>query len=309
MDNVDESDRLLDAAAHSCVDWWLRDDDLETGAYCDCDPRHMHPTACRAVYVDEDGHYQASTGREFRFGSLLDGAQEMAFPCETLQCDLVRAGDDQSAAAIHVCVYDQLDGWLVFLKTTTTWQCISAAFGSLLVSDMSHEPSQEELADVRHCAWDGYVAANRACDASRMADCLHPDFRLTKVVTTATATISTHDTTPTSSLLIQSRDVFCDKVAHRYQRAPHGDYAHLQHDPRAAQHDACLWVSISSPRVAMVKLKIGHPPCLWTDMLTCVRLLCGSGPNEKDRWTIVHKSSCCEGLLVDEKQADAEDAT
>ena len=42
----------------------------------------------------------------------------------------------------------------------------------------------------------------------------------------------------------------------------------------------------------MVTLKVGHPPMLWTDVLTCARL--------GERWWIVAKSSCSEPLLADE---------
>jgi hypothetical protein len=84
-------------------------------------------------------------------------------------------------------------------------------------------------------------------------------------------------------------------VTHRYERPPHNAYAHLQEDPRAAQGDSLEAIAFATPSIAMVTLRIGHPPTLWTDYLTVAKL-------HNNRWWIVHKSSCSEPFLVDLKE-------
>ena len=81
-------------------------------------------------------------------------------------------------------------------------------------------------------------------------------------------------------------------ITSRYSSPMHAPYAHLRHDPCVAAQDTLLGVTFSSADVAMVVLKVGHPPCLWTDVLTCARL--------DGKWWIVAKSSCMEPLLADE---------
>ena len=48
-------------------------------------------------------------------------------------------------------------------------------------------------------------------------------------------------------------------------------------------------------------LKVGHPPMLWTDVLTCARLGGSGSGGSSNRWWIVAKSSCSQPLLADEK--------
>ena len=82
-------------------------------------------------------------------------------------------------------------------------------------------------------------------------------------------------------------------VVERYSLPLHQPYAHLRDDPRVAAEDSLLSVSFAAPDLCMVVLKVGHPPMLWTDVLTCARPAGG-------RWWIVAKSSCSEPLLADE---------
>ena len=69
-------------------------------------------------------------------------------------------------------------------------------------------------------------------------------------------------------------------------------YDLMRDDPRAAAQDTLISVAFAAPDVAMVVLKVGHPPMLWTDVLTCA--IVGG------KWWIVAKSSCSEPLLKDE---------
>ena len=81
-------------------------------------------------------------------------------------------------------------------------------------------------------------------------------------------------------------------VSERYTLPLHAPYAHLRDDPRAAEQDTLMGATFSTPDVCMVVLKVGHPPMLWTDVLTCAKL--------GNKWWIVAKSSCNEPLLADE---------
>jgi hypothetical protein len=61
----------------------------------------------------------------------------------------------------------------------------------------------------------------------------------------------------------------------------------LKEDPRVGDGDTLVSMEFVTPQLAMVILKVGHPPFLWTDLLTCARI-CEHG---NKRWWIVHKSS------------------
>jgi hypothetical protein len=190
----------------------------------------------------------------------------------------------KNAATVHVGGIadddeeETLQGWLVFLLDNDQWKCISAAF-SRDYKFTSIRP--EDFSAVTALTWDGYCGANRACDGVAMAKVFHETCRLTKA--------------DNNVVLILSQKVFCQKVTHRYsQEEMHIPYAHLQNDPRAAERDSLLCIDFATSDLAMVTLKVGHPPCLWTDILTCAKI--------NGQWWIVHKSSCCEPFLVDLKQ-------
>jgi hypothetical protein len=172
-----------------------------------------------------------------------------------------------------------LQGWLILLLENDQWKCISAAFSR---DQKFRSIRPEDFSDVMALTWDGYCGANRACDGVAMAKVFHETCRLTYVYNNV--------------VQIKSQEVFCHKmVTDRYsQEEMHIPYAHLQNDPRAAQGDTLLSVDFATSDLAMVALKVGHPPCLWTDILICAKI--------NGQWWIVHKSSCSKPFLVDLKQ-------
>jgi hypothetical protein len=187
----------------------------------------------------------------------------------------------RSASSVHVVSGSDdyggvLQGWLVLLLEDEQWKCISAAFSSC-----QKVIKPEDFSAVTALTWDGYGGANQACDGVAMAKVFHETCRLTYVYNNVVE--------------IKEQDVFCQKVTNRYiQEEIHIPYAHLQNDPRAAQGDTLLSVEFATSELAMVTLKVGHPPCLWTDLLTCAKI--------NGKWWIVHKSSCSEPFLVDLKK-------
>lgn len=60
----------------------------------------------------------------------------------------------------------------------------------------------------------------------------------------------------------------------------------------------------------MVTLRVGHPPCLWTDLLTCCKVVTSPHDNQLlPRWWIMHKSSCHEDFEFSEDMQTMLDAT
>lgn len=287
--------KVLDSirsAALSCVKAWCsqRHDNGDTDPTLIPTPLQrggMH-THCRVICVSSQGDYYAFRGEDFRFDRCWTCLDEGSDHAEIKMIDLVEAGSDKTAAAVLIRVSSDTQGWLVFLKEQSVpWACISAAFGSIRGQDLGASQegaSSTNLLDVQDVVWNGYVANNRSCDGPAMAKCLHDDFRLTSVRRSSDSE---------ATVVIVSKDDFVDRVSRRYQIPPHVDYARWKDDPRAGHLDEWMWAKLAAPRVAMVKLKIGHPPYLWTDVLTCIQLVDHS-------WVIVHKSSCSEPFLEDD---------
>lgn len=170
---------------------------------------------------------------------------------------------------------------MVLLLDKGTWKAISLALsdnceqrGTVVLPETIHQ--------VTKLVWDGYCGANRACDGAAMAQVFHETCRLTYSDLEQT-------------IQIKDQRTFCEKVSTRYEsEAPHVPYAHLKNDPRASECDSILSIDFCTNVVALVTLKVGHPPFLWTDFLTCARL-------DDGKWWIVHKSSCNEPFLMDLK--------
>ena len=186
---------------------------------------------------------------------------------------------EQGTTAIAHVRWTGRAGWLTLLKEGASWVVITAVSAALSPSPLRITPAA--VHDVTNACWTGYCEANRACDGLAMAQIFHPVCRLTY-------------TGADGRVVIKPQAEFCKMVAERYSSPMHAPCAHLRHDPRAAEHDTLLGASFATPEVCMVTLKVGHPPCLWTDVLTCARL--------DGRWWIVAKSSCVEPLLADEKR-------
>ena len=178
-----------------------------------------------------------------------------------------------NTAVAHVR-WDTYAGWLTLLMDKGAWIVISA-----VTSTTAGSSTPADMAAVVKACWEEYCGANRTCDGERMAEVFHRRCRLTY-------------TGPDGALVIKPHDAFVQMVSERYTTPMHAPYAHLRDDPRVAAEDSLLSVSFAAPDLCMVMLKVGHPPMLWTDVLTCARL--------GERWWIVAKSSCSEPLLADE---------
>mmetsp|Transcript_42305 Transcript_42305/g.78774 ORF Transcript_42305/g.78774 Transcript_42305/m.78774 type:complete len:269 (+) Transcript_42305:61-867(+) len=246
-----------------------------TGSPSSC----IHPS-CSVLQVEMDGTWSSKLGSEFRFPSEFVSDQIIVETVQVLQVG------SKSAASVHARLGEHVSVWLVFLQlgpysqteVDRTWQCISVA-----VAGAGQVTSPLDFADISGCVWDGYCRANRACDGRSMADYFHETCRLT---------YSDAD----FSLVVKDCATFCDMVSNRYSTPLHQDYAHLQDDPRVGSRDSLLSIdfgSLASP-IAMVVLTVAHPPCLWTDLLTVAKL--------QGKWWVVHKSSCQEPFLAEEKK-------
>jgi hypothetical protein len=197
-------------------------------------------------------------------------------------------------------------GFLVLLRASDDgnddevgWKCISAVF-STVTDATTCQMLPSAFAEVAALTMGGYCVANRACDGALMAAFFHETCRLTFVKG------------PPNKLNIFDAPTFCQMVEHRYESPMHAPYAHLQHETALlSQTDSLLAVDFCTPDVALVTLRVGHPPFLWTDVLTCAKLP-GTGPTttangdheeEKEdgqRWWIVAKSSESEPFLLDQ---------
>ena len=177
-----------------------------------------------------------------------------------------------NTAVAHV-QWDTCAGWLTLLLDKGAWMVICA-----VTSCTAGSSTPADMAAVAKVCWE-YCGANRACDGDRMAQVFHRRCRLTY-------------TGGDGTLVIKPQDAFLQMVSERYSTPMHAPYAHLRDDPRVASADSLLSVTFAAPDLCMVRLKVGHPPVLWTDVLTCARL--------GGRWWIVAKSSCSEPLLADE---------
>lgn len=231
-------------------------------AYLSTGAQHAEGVAfdiCRGDISDSDDPTYASTpdaGLKGKIISIL----------------VLHAGN---TAVVHVQWVSHA-GWLTLLQEKGEWVVISN------ISSAASGPSTPtDMAAVIHACWDEYCAANHACDGLRMAQVFHPKCRLTY-------------TGPDGALVIKSRDVFVHMVSERYSLPLHAPYAHLKDDPRVAAKTSLLSASFATPDLCMVVLKVGHPPMLWTDVLTCARL------GDEGKWWIVAKSSCSEPLFAKE---------
>jgi hypothetical protein len=292
-------------AAEHCVAAWLQQQQLQQESAStknnNNNSNNIH-VDCRVVTVTESD-YTIVNGSDFDLLRFLkqispdrvsddDDSQTISAIIKAIDLLKLANGTVSTVAGVHVQIDTHVGGWLVFLYTNHNnkkWECISAAFG---YGNDEQVASLEDFEQLKECTWSGYVSANRACNGPEMAKVFHKDCRLTYVDTAATGD---------DPVVIVSHDDFIHKVSHRYEMEPHVQYAHLRtDDPRLSEHDALISGQFATLRVAMVKLKVGHPPCLWTDLLTCVKLPQGA-EKDNNKWMILHKSSCCDLYLVDDK--------
>jgi hypothetical protein len=136
------------------------------------------------------------------------------------------------------------------------------------------------------CCWERYGKANRGCNGDAMSQVFHPHCRLTYS--------NPHDGTVT---VVSSVD-FCTMVSNRYQLPLHAPYALHKDTAWVSSRDTLLGFSMVTPNLALVRLKVAHPPFLWTDLLVCAKLHHddASGTNDNG-WWIVAKSSSSESFV------------
>ena len=169
---------------------------------------------------------------------------------------------------------------LLLLQSSRDWVVISVVTTSK--TPLSMPVTSSDFQGPLKICWDQYCSANRTCDGIAMAQVFHPDV--------CRLTYSSHD----DSVVVKSSAEFCRMVTDRYTTEPlHIPYATYRDDPAAAAGDTLQGVSMISNTLALVRLKVGHPPFLWSDLLVCAKVL--------DRWWIVAKSSSSEPLLVGSK--------
>jgi hypothetical protein len=260
------------------------------------DTPFLHP-ACSVLVLSssssDDGEkgYQIVAGRRHSVPKQPEGAVfQSPLPTTVKSVKILDVGS-RSAASVHIghavsaassSSGQQLHGWLVFLLEDGhhhqgDWKCISAALSSTKAAKQIQPADVIKVVDL---TWNGYRQANRDCDGTAMARAFHETCRLTYVLN--------------GRVEIIDQITFCNKVANRYkQEEAHRPYAHLQNDPCGAvgRQDSLLAVEFAaSGDVAMVTLRVGHPPFLWTDLLTCAKI--------QGQWWICHKSSCNEPFLL-----------
>jgi hypothetical protein len=236
---------------------------------------------------------------------LPEGERSAAF----VQVDIHSRNDDSKYGGYCVFLKDggnrgdgsdsEDDSW--------TWKCISVSIATIKYAQTDSVgclPKSQDVADVTALVWDGYCNANRLCDGQLMSQYFHPKCRLTY-------SIKIHedgddkeaekeeekekrgrecfgvwfedgkdDKKSQYKIVICESDKFYEKVQNRYTKEDmHIPYKHLQHHPNVGDWDGIQSIDFipggpksGSPDLALVVLKVGHPPFLWTDVLVCARL-------------------------------------
>ena len=314
---VPPEEQVKEATA-ACLDYWCQTNSGDQSDGNKGTPNEIHKECSVLSLLNGSAtctaHHEGGTA--FSLG-VRDGEQTQEERYRIMSIKILPVGS-QNAAAVHVSISDHfsrssnaksnaktvIHGWLTLLKSpshkpnngTTVvcgyWTCIAAAF-----SNASTQILPFHFSEVTALVWDGYCKANRACDGAAMAQVFHPTCRLTYAQDTP------RDDTA-DSIVVCPQPQFCNKVQYRYtaNEPMHAPYAKLQSHPEISQHDALLGIEFVTQNLCMVTLRVGHPPCLWTDLLTCCKL--------EHRWWIVHKSSCHENYeLTEDMQAILDDAT
>ena len=230
---------------------------------------NVHPE-CIVVVLAEDGTYNE--------GPIRTVLQSTNILNHVLTVDSVRASSagKRCSSSVHVKIGGGIySGFLVFLKEQEggdlIWKCISASLGP----QMKERILPNSYKEVSTLTWDGYCHANVLCDGDLMSNYFHDTCRLTY-------------TGPSDRIVVCNSQEFFEKVSGRYENEElHKPYAHLKNSPLLADANSLLSIEFASPQIAMVILKIGHPPFLWTDLLTCARIL----EHGEMKWWIMHKSS------------------
>jgi len=189
--------------------------------------------------------------------------------------------EDAPLVGFLVLLRDGHLGWRIISEVATTSSV--AAAGTPDIAAAQRHVSPAEFVEVVHQIRDGYMESGRAGDAACMARTFHPMARLT---------FAEHG----SVCIINCAD-FCRRVGKRWESDLHRPFAHLRSDPRIKQADTLLGVDFAGHDCALVTLKIGYPPCLYTDVLSLLDLRTDV---ERGGWWIVAKSSVKVPFLAEE---------
>jgi hypothetical protein len=152
---------------------------------------------------------------------------------------------------------------------------------------------------VMNCCWERYGKANRECNGNAMSQVFHPQCRLT------------YSNPKDGTVTVVSSVDFCTMVSNRYSLPLHAPHAKYKDTAWVSSRDTLLGISMVIPHLALVRLKVAHPPFLWTDLLVCAKLHrdendAVSGTKNDTAWWIVAKSSSSESFV---KVDDADDCS
>ena len=299
-------------AVTTCIEYWCSTADKVHSAV----PKVIYKD-CSVVSLVDGAATSCEGGNEFSLGfgdndplSSSPSPQNQNQKFKIVSIKILPVGA-QNAAVVNIRITTTESniqyGWLTLLRTascmvhgstkTGYWTCISAAFSNA----PSNQINPDHFADVAKLAWDGYGQSNRDCNGAGMAQVFHPTCRLT---------YAQNETIEEGSdgIVVFPQPTFLDKVQRRYEKTAnanenmHAPYAELQDHHDIGRYDALLGIEFVTQNLCLVTLRVGHPPCLWTDVLTCCKL---EGNNKSEsRWWIMHKSSCMEPYeLTEDMQA------
>ena len=248
--------------------------DLYLSAICEHDEKALaqawHTSGLR-LGLTSDGivcKQNASTILE-TFKDAVDGRIiALAWISDSCACAKIRVIDESTA----------MTEFATMLKDES-WKIIASVQSSASLGAHERKIVPSDFTQVTDAVWEGYVAAGRSGDSFAMGKVFHPDCNLTEATS---GTVS-----------IVNSDAFCHLVVARWSMEAHVPYAHLKDDARISAADTLLSVDFAGPDVAMVTLKIGYPPFLYTDVLLLLRLALpvAERPDSKAGWWIVAKSS------------------
>lgn len=296
--------------SEECLRMWLNGD--STGNLM-----NIH-NECQLVWIHNETAQRIQPNNMAIDWSKLSGCSDMEssyhFPIESYPFMIKNVSILETAAAVRVTIKvgdRDVAGWMVFLNANENWKCISFYF-SFGNSDNGEGESYVEFRKLRELTWGilenvdddddelntdnpneqmsdslrvGYRIANRTCNGIEMERVLHPEaFRLSEA------------NRDNGTISVLEREIFCnDIVPNRYNNPESIHYQEKikysvntemenKFEQLAASYDEIIFGEFATPVVAMVKCKIGHPPALWTDFLTCAKL--------GEQWWIMDKVSC-----------------
>mmetsp|Transcript_19193 Transcript_19193/g.24905 ORF Transcript_19193/g.24905 Transcript_19193/m.24905 type:complete len:275 (-) Transcript_19193:167-991(-) len=154
---------------------------------------------------------------------------------------------------------------------------------------MSTSTTSSDLAGVAAGA-DAYSAANLNANKEAMEKVFTQYSRLTFATDQGLTVIPAND--------------FHNMVDNRWSSPKHAPYVHLQFDPRAAKVGAIQSISLASPRLALVKLRVAFAPVCYTDLLTFAKFSDSITGGDLP-WRIIAKSSIHVPFLENEGQEES----